>query len=1044
MKKNQKYLKFIFERCFSKTLGANRWSWFLFFFVLMVLPTTISYSQPDEGKTIEIEGRVTDSKDIPLPGVNVTIKGTSKGTITDLDGNYSLETSSDATLEFSYIGYEKQVVSAKGQSTINIQLTKDVKEIDEIVVIGYGTQKRSQVTGSISSIESDEFEIATTSQTDRILQGKASGLRVTRNSGAPGEGARVRIRGLTGITESNPLYVVDGAPMENISHLNPSDIQSVEVLKDASSAAIYGARGADGVILVTTKQGQAGETKISFDANMGISNISTRLDKWNSEEFIMHENLGWFMDQGHYAIGEGEYFSEEGEKGVRELSKNTYDWFDAVTRQGNQKNMNLSISGGEDNFSYFVSGNYYNEEGIVIKSGYQRYGARLNTRYEATDWLTIGENIVYSIEQQDEVNQANIDYARTISPFIPLEDSVGERVADWYQPNFNPLAHLEHNDKLNTKRRLQGNAFIKITPFKGLDVQSKIIIDDNEKVSKSWSEQYQVGMGNPSDYLNRTVTTPFLWNWQNTMTYQNIFADVHELNILGGVEAQEETKHYSIEKATDFVLHDPSMRYIRAGSKQLPIDGGEETWSLMSYFGRLSYDFNDRYYLTTSIRRDGSSRFGPNTRWGNFGSISGAWSVHNEEFMQAVNGISNLKLRAGWGATGDQSLSDPYPYYALLIQDRPDHPLYPWGQGPAGSQNALDYYDVSDAYRCFMPDAPSNPNLGWEEVRSMNYGIDLGLFDNKLTLTAEYYKRTTVNMLVEPTVSYITGFSRSGYTNLGEFLNTGLDVDLKYKQKLNDFYYSFTINSNIPVINNRVVDLGGQDDFLYKDFSGEVTRKVTEGETFGAYYGNVIEGIFQNQEEIDNHAFQTNQTRPGDYKYKDLNGDGIINAHDRTFLGTPYADFMGGINMVLRYKIVSLTASGSYSIGNKIISSVPIAFNKNGLDRWTPENPDASLSRFTQLDGTNDNKRMSDLYIHDGSYFRIQNLSLALNMPEKWMNETNFFTNAQLYFRASNLIVLTYYQGIDPEVGGSGLGYGHDGSFYPFSKTYIMGLNFSF
>ena len=995
-----------------------------------------------------VEGTITDETGEPLPGATVQEKGTNRGTITDIDGNFSLNVTQGATLTISFVGYETQEIEVGNQSTLSIVLQLDSEQLEEVVVVGYGTQKRSSVTGSISSISEKDLEVSTAPRVEQMLQGKAAGLRVTRASGAPGDGARITIRGLTGITESNPLFVVDGVPMEEIAHLNSADIQSIEVLKDASATAIYGARGADGVILVTTKKGKPGKPMISFSSSVGVTNKISRLEKLNSPQYMEVINRELVGEFGSVASAETDprYFTPS----EFEMYENeTTDWMDAITRQGTQQRYNLSFSGGTEDVNYYISGSMMDEKGIVLKTGYERYTLRVNTEFNVTDWLTLGENFTYSRDEKGDVERNGarnvILYAREITPFIPLWDETGTmRVGDDYNQINNPLARMEHTNYNRKVRRLQGDVFIRINPIKGLDLESNLSINEAEIISNNWSEEYELegtSDGLPRDGLTRNQVSPYLWDWKNMATYRTSIAGAHNISILAGMEAQEETVRSINERVFGYLSTAPFIRYTSGGLEPQPSETDETAWGLLSYFGRLNYDLDEKYYMTASIRRDGSSRFGANTRWGTFGSVSGAWRIHNEAFMTTIPFISNLKLRAGWGVTGDQSLSNPYPYLALLDRNVAGNPVYPLGEGPGGTVDPLEWYPKSNGKTALWPTAPANPDLGWEKVQSINIGLDVGLLEDEITFTTEYYRRTTTDMLVAPSIPSVAGFTISGYRNLGKFLNTGLDVDVRYQKLIRDFNYSIGVNANIPFTNNLLVDLGGQDAFTHSDI-GETSRLVEEGEVFGAYYGYVRDGIFQSQQEIDDHATQQPTTQPGDYRFKDLNKDGIINANDRTFLGTPYANFSGGINLGVGYKNFSFSAFSVFTQGNTIIGSVPFSYTTKLLERWTEDNRGADLSRYEVTDPSSNN-RMSDQYLHDGSYFRLQNVRLSYSFPQSLLSST-VVESAMIYVQSNNLLTITSYEGIDPEIGGVGLNYGADSAIYPFSRSISIGLNVNF
>jgi TonB-linked SusC/RagA family outer membrane protein len=992
----------------------------------------------------------------------VVVDETQQGAATAADGTYEITGVEAGThaVTASFVGYADQTrqgieVQANQTATVDFALEREAAGLDEVVVVGYGTQQRSSVTGSISSIDPEELDVNSAANVSRMLQGRAAGVRVSRNTGAPGEDARVRIRGLTGITESEPIYIVDGMPMESIGHINASNIASIEVLKDASSTAIYGARGADGVILISTKEGQKGETRVSFNVSQSVKYPLNNYSKLNAQQYMTVQNrklLGDFEDP-QQGMNQNRYYTQEEQQQLLNQvgDPEGANWFDAISRRGRQQTYDLSVSGGEENFNYFLSGDFMDERGVTQGSDYWRYSVRLNTEYQANDWLTVGENFSFTQDNTDDIVRGRgtndiFASARRMPAITPTgtnpetglpyaDQSTGSKVR-------NPLGRLRFENDVFKENRLQGGVFARLTPIEGLTVESNLNLDWQNTEIFNWQEKYRIpgnSQGRGRDQVDRTRTDFVLWDIQNTVNYNTAFTDFHSIEVLGGVEHQQEVEETLWFQGSDFLNEAPFNRYISLAQSPGAGSGTEDIASILSYFGRLNYSYDQRYYLTLSARRDGSSRFGPNTRWGNFGSVSGAWRVHNESFMGDVGVISELKLRGGWGVTGSQSVPDPFAYLATLDKNSPGRPILPLGEGPAGSvTNPNDFYPIGNAENGLWPTSPNNPNLGWEEVSTINVGVDLGLFEDKLRVTAEYYERRTEDMLTTPAIPQVTGFSDAGFTNVGKFLGTGLDFDVQYQDAFGDLSYSISANGNIPFINNKLVDLGGQ--------TGRVddNRLVQEGEVYGAYYGHKVVGIFQSMEEVNNAPEQIGgETQPGDYRFKDLNQDGVIDADDRTSLGTPYADVNYGVNFQVTYQGFTVSALGAGKWGNQIISSIPLDGTTKELDRWTPDNRDATYARYTE-ENPNGNGRLSDRQgIWNASYFRLQSAGLSYRLPSSLLGQTPV-SNARIYVQGNDLLTFTPYDGLDPEVSGSGLNYGRDTTFYPFARSYSVGVNVTF
>jgi len=1027
-----------------------------------LLCCSISLYSQKEGK---IAGNVVDENGTPLIGVNVFEKGTTTGTVTDLNGDFELSVSnSEATLVFSYIGYLKKEIPLEGKQNIQVTLKQDLEELEEVVVIGYGTVKKEDLTGSVELVESDGIEKTPSFSTEQVLQGKASGVFVATSSGAPGAPISVRIRGVGTPNNADPLYVVDGMPIKDasfgkndnpsgINFLNPSDIESIQVLKDASATAIYGTRGANGVVIITTKKGKTGEPRVNFNAYYSLQNLPqyARPDMLDAQQWAVLYN------ETH-----GETYDPDSIPYLK-----TTDWQDEVFRTAVTHNEQFNISGGNDNSKYFVSFNNFDQEGIVKKSSYNRISGRINTEFQINDWLKVGENFsvtnfVNRRQKETGLNAGGVVGSPiaaalmadpTASPYDEFGELayIGEKTLATIA---NPIGIYERHHYIYKNNRIQGTAYAEISPIKNLTYKFNLGLDRSWGFRDEVWPEYSIAFDDASDMTTLTTENEDWYNYliENTLNYNASIADKHNFDLLLGYTVQEETMYREVASSfLPFTLSNMLYHTARASNSDIiTLAGAPEEWAIISYLGRLNYNYDGKYYLTSSIRRDGSSRFGKNKRWGVFPSVALAWKISEEPFFQNISTVSMLKLRGGWGLVGNQNIGT-YRYTAsTTYKPNPGLP------GP------IVFYGIpAEEYPAVVINGIANPNIGWESTETFNFGIDLALFENRIYSTIDLYNKTTTDLLLYEPVPWwaASGFllEESGQpTNAGEISNKGIDFSLNYKNTIGDF--SYNIGGNISLIKNEVIALNGGAP-LTSDTKFPV--KVIEGEPLGVFWGYKVEGIFKSDEEIEQHAVQENRTSIGDLKFKDINNDGEINSDDQTIIGYAIPDFTYGLNASVSYKNLELNifvqgVQGN-DVANRVKQSVLHNFRmttnvstdllnyygrvlENGQVITNTDIPKVSFPR-----DFNDNLRNSDYFLEDGSYLRIKTINLAYNIPENLYKRLGLYS-CQIYATVENLYTFTKYSGYNPEIGASSsfganpLAFGIDNATYPMPRTFLFGI----
>lgn len=979
-------------------------------------------------QVINISGNVIFKNDkLPLPGVSVTVENTSIGTITDVNGNYSISVPQSAeSLLFSFIGMKPQKVLIDGRTIINIELEEEFIEIDEVVTIGYGVQKKSDLTGSVSSISSDDIDALPVMSVDQAMQGKATGVQITQNSGAPGSDVMIRVRGIGTVNNSNPLYVIDGLATSSMNFLNPSDIQSIEILKDASATAIYGSRGANGVILITTKLGTKGKSEISFDSYYGYQERWRSLDMMNAKE---------------YATITG--------KDLNDPQYSTYDtdWQDEVFQLAPMQNYHLSALGGTENSSYSITGGYFQQDGIIMGSEYERFTFRVNSTHKLNKRVKVGENIAFTNATKRSIPENNeyesvLNHAIGMAPYDPVYLEDGSFAPSTANNLENPVGMIEHTNDTYKSNRLVGSVFADIEILESLHFKSDFGVDISYGDFFNFIPEYDIAPDdqNLTNVVIRNSENWTNWQWENTLTYHKIFKKKHNLTALVGITSQTSKYNnvYANKSATP--NNDENFWYLDAATEDPNAGGGAWESGFASYLGRIIYNYNSKYLLTASIRADGSSKFGPGKRYGYFPSASLGWKISDEIFFQPLKRyINNMKIRAGYGQVGNQEIG-----------------LYAYETPIKGYQN----YVLGNNQEMVAGRAPfsiGNPELQWEIAQQLNVGIDLYAFENKLSLNVDYYNKKTRKMLLRTPSAAIFGNVEYPWTNAGELINKGFEFNFNYRNQYRGINYDFGFN--FSTVDNMVNSLGNGGEAIYSGlFRGSFVAKTEVGQPVASFYGYETDGVFQNDYEVEEYVNSEGKiiqplAQPGDIRFVDQNNDGEIDSKDKTYIGSPIPDFTYGITFSANYKFIDFSMFFQGVYGNEIFNGNKYYTEGNGyynlskdmVDSW---NGDGTSNDLPSINGSSNNLRISTRYIEDGSYLRLKNIQIGFSLPEKLISKISV-QKARIYIGATNLLTFTKYEGFDPEVGtgldpNAYLDIGIDRGTYPQPRTYLIGLNLKF
>ncbi|MBC9796424.1 TonB-dependent receptor [Sinomicrobium weinanense] len=996
---------------------------------------------------IEIKGHVNDAKGTPLPGVNVIEKGTRNGTQTDFDGNFKLDvTSEKSVLVFSYIGMQTIERPVDADSDLEVVMKENNVNLQEVVVVGYGKAKKADLTSSISTVSPDDLEDLPVTGVEQALQGRASGVTVTSSSGLPGSSVSVRIRGIGTVNNNNPLYVVDGVPTDGMNYLNPSDIESIQVLKDASAAAIYGSRAANGVILITTKKGKQGKPSFSLDAYYGISKPWRSYDPADREEYLYMVGAVNGTNSPIYTTAQAEY----------DRGYNT-NWWDETIRTASIQQYNFSVNGGTDKVKYNFSIGHLNQEGSIDPSGYKRLTGRINTSFELTKSIEVGENLSISNEVRPNTYSGILRIMEQYDPLVPVidpEHDQNDPYNKWGNSGItfgsSPRAMLARTIGESKSLRLFGNVYANLSFTDDLVFSSSLGFDVRRDDMHSFSPIYYFDASDHNDLASAYAgsTSSDGWTWSNTVTWTREFGP-HHIKALAGMQAEERKSRWVNGTKFGQPGNDDRFQYIDAGTEGDRINGSAANFSLASYFGRVNYNFKDKYLLTGSIRWDGSSNFAKEYRWGMFPSVSGGWVLSREAFWKdlGISWLSSLKLRGGWGQLGNQQI--PGGSYVSFVEGG----IY--RRFVLGNDNIVQGYSISNT---------GNSTIQWETSEQSNVGIEAGFFNGALTAEFEVYNRKTKDMLIAYPVARTFGAS-SPWVNAGSVENKGFEITAKYNGIIGDDF-KFQVGGNLSHYKNEVTGLGQGQPYVESIPGSRVTgaSRTTVGHPIGEFYGWKTDGIFQDQQEIDNYTHNGNliqpNARPGDFRFVDTDHDGTITDKDKTTIGNPHPDFTYGANIDLEYKSFDLSVflQGSYGNDlfniNKYTINRPLGFDNVEAgavyDAWTPENG-SNTNPVMSISDPNNNYRASDWYVENGSYMRVKNVQLGYNFPESLLSSLHI-SSLRIYIAAQNLFTFTRYSGLDPELGAYAVGdsgqqqrlMGVDFFTFPQSRTFQAGCSIKF
>lgn len=1053
----------------------------LYFLLLICMAPTAIYAQSSQ-----ISGTVTDASDgSPLAGVTVQTQ-TKVATMTDADGNYSINANVGDVLTFTFIGMTPQSIKVESGKRIDVALSEDNMMLEDVVVIGYGTAKKKDLTGAVGSLAGDKLREIPSANFDQAMQGKIAGVQITANSGTPGAATTIRVRGTTSINSGNePLYVIDGVifngkgsdiagfdwaggangqnKVNPLAAISPNDIVSIDVLKDASASAIYGAAGANGVILVTTRRGKAGETKVSYDGYTSISSVPKTLDMMNLRQYAVYQQE-LSADLGNDL---SEYFKDPSILGVGQ------NWQNAVFRDAWAQSHNVSVSGGAEKLQFAASVGWLDQDGIIIGSGFNRLSSRLNFDAQLRSWLKVGGSLSYGRTNEtitlNDGGDGVIMTALMMGPNVPVYDMDGNFAGpDSVEGvSWNPVAiAMQRSNKL-LRNRIMGNFFVSANLTKDIVLRSEYSFDGSNSVNKAFHPTYKWGaLQNNISRIMQQDNQSYFWINTNYVTWTKQF-DKHNITAMGGFEAQESQWEYM--RLVKKELSSNDVHVIGVDGEFETSNGAKQRNTQASFFGRANYNFDNKYYLTATLRRDGSSKFGELNKWGTFPSLAAAWRVSGESFLNENPAISNLKLRLGYGEVGNSNI---------------DNFLY------GSSMTALST-PFGTAYRV---NNISNPALKWESSVQYNGGIDVGLFNGIVDLSIDAYYKTTKDLLLQLSIpSYLGGADwsdiRSPWGNIGKIDNKGLDISLTTHNVRNK-NFDWTTNLTFSLNRNEVKELNAEGQAYYgrlnwySEFQTATTTKV--GHPIGVYYGYKTEGLFKDKEDILNHSVQkADPTNPnvnyvnktggvwvGDVKFQDVNDDGFITTEDQVVIGDPNPDFTFGLSNNFTFKDFDMAFSFIGSVGGDVLNyaksliegqtsiwnnqSVTVVDRARiGLHDPTGSlydannvyllNPDASVPRAATND-VNRNNRMSDRFIEDGSYLRLSNISLGYSIPKNYLSKLSV-ERVRLYMSAQNLFTITGYSGYDPEIGSynqSSLMQNIDMGHYPAPRTFTFGLNIGF
>jgi len=1013
--------------------------------------------RPEKNQTINkiseisVSGRVTDVDNLPIPGVNVLVKDTNLGTITDIDGNYKLVVAETDTLAFSFIGYETEMIPVRGRSVIDVTLMPSLTSLNNVVVIGYGTAEKKDLTGAVAEVDAiKQINERPIYNAQQIMQGTVAGVTVLNNGGDPTAAPLVRVRGIGTLSNEEPLYVVDGLPGATLP--NPADIESLTVLKDASAAAIYGARAAAGVVIVTTKKGSSRKPSINLNAYAGVQNAWNTLDALNAQEYADVMNLAF--DNGGYAADYAGREYIQAETNAYGLETRT-DWMDEIFRTGIIQNYDLSVNGGSEHSRFYGSLGYKKTEGTLKNTWAERYSLRLNSDFDLNDKLKVGENFALAFNNGNYGVNTTSGYTGAVitALYYPPSATIWENEEDGlyggvaprgssyigsYGDLINPVAYL---DRLNHKRpttNITGNVYLEYSLIDGLNYRLNAGLNRSNTSAKSFTSRI-TEPGKIFDYneLSQENIISNAYVIENTLSYSKVLADRHSFNLLLGYMAQKNSYEYFRMDARGFQSEEPDQQYFPNANGPFGTPaGGKSENSLISTLARLNYDFDDKYLFTATVRRDGSSKLSEDNRWGVFPSASLAWRLTSEGFMDGASWLDDLKIRASWGKIGNQGALGNYPTAITLSRT----------QALLGDPASYtDYYG-------YAIDGIANPDIKWETTTQTDIGINASLLKNKVYVNADYFIKKTDDMLLQVPLVGTAGVSNSPWENAGSVENKGLEFQLGYNNNIGDLHLD--VSANITTIQNEVTSLGEN----YTNIQhGNNVRGILQplrsevGHAIYSYYVYETDGLFQSDQEVESYTGPDGEpiqalAQAGDLKFVDQNGDGKLNEEDKVFKGDNFPDLTYGMSLNLNYKNFDLSMLLQGVQGVKVFNGLKFSTLKptqgynmmsDIKDAWSPDNTGSDIPRVSVKDENNNFGTTSDWYLEDASYMRVKNLTLGYTLPSA-LRERIRTSSFRLYFTATNLLTFTKHSGMDPEVIAD---HGIDQGYYPQSRSFIVGLN---
>ncbi|MDQ3535018.1 MAG: TonB-dependent receptor [Bacteroidota bacterium] len=998
-----------------------------------------------------VKGTVKDVRNEPLVGTSVYIKNTTIGTVTDMDGKFQLEISSgirDSTLVFSQIGFVTREITIENKTDFNVQLNEDTKLLSEIIITGYTAQEKEKITGAVATVSAENLVRLPVPSIDQALQGRAPGVVISQNTGAPGEGVSVRIRGIGSINSgNNPLYVVDGIPTLDITGFSTHDIENISILKDASAAALYGSRAANGVVIITTKSGEPEKPQIRVHSQVGVQQASRLIDMTNTADYATIFNEAAAADNAtkNNPIFYRSLITDEMRTGLSDV-----DYIDAIMRDAILQTHSISVSGGENKTRYFVSANYFDQEGIIKGSDFKRISGRMNISSQVKEWMRTGINLNIANSTANIIGSSGdgaggnggsvVRYAFFRTPAIPIYDEQGvftdrpERF-DLFGDGYSPVGLLDYNNNERINNQVFGKAFIEISPSEGLKFTSNFGLDINHqnqrRFDRNWGTENRIN--NPNQltvWSNRFQTFTF----SNFLTYNKNIND-HNLNFLLGTEAIKVRNYDFVANERNFADQETNLVYLGNGLGLKNTNEGLAGNTLLSFFGKIDYDFNDKYLASITLRRDGSSRFGPENRWGNFYAGSLGWRVDKEAFLVNNKFIDKLLLRVGYGSIGNQEIGN-YAYTDRISAD------YNYAFGNTKGNG----YAVSNL---------GNSRVRWETSNQLNAGMDLQVLEGSLIISFDYFNKITEDLLVMQPLASSAGKAEAPWVNNGKILNRGFELGLNYENNIGAFTYS--INANGATLYNEVLEVNAP--IVGGAIGSDRITRTEVGYPIGSFFLYEMEGIFQDEVEIFTHAYQGSKIAPGDVMFKDHDGNGIIDGNDRVHVGSAIPKLTAGLNISLGYKNFDLSVFFQGAYGQKIFSVLnrdiegfyrPFNVTQRYFDnRWTGPGTSNEFPRAS-WDASGNNTRYSTRFLEDGSYTRLKNLQIGYSIPGNTLSKIGL-SELRIYLSGTNLLTFTKYQGMDPEMttsdnakGEGDRSVGMDWGTYPSAKSYNLGVNLAF